>query len=165
MSQTQIKRIWVGGAVNINQQLGRDFPHTFFEIDTADKTIHEVVLTVYKKHNLDVISQRVGKGYHYFGGHADRQLWKEWYSDLKHFNPLYPPLTLRITKKFIDEVWERPVFHEAKEVVPNWSKAVMSFLNKSIGGTNNVNIHKAMNHAGLPKYFRCVVYPVEVNHE
>jgi hypothetical protein len=150
---------WVGGVVNVNV-VNINEPYTFFEIDTTDEKIRDAVLGIYKKYNLDVIEHRIGKGYHFFGGHVDRSIWREWYSELKPLNPKYPPLTLRVTKKFEGEIFERPVYHEAQNIVPHWSKAVMHFLNKTIRNENDNYIKEAMRVCGLHKYFKCVVYNI-----
>lgn len=151
---------FVGGVVNYNKELGKDFPFCFFEIDTIAENTHQFVLESYKKYNVDVISQRIGKGYHYFGGVLSREIWKDWYASIKELNIDYPPLTLRITRKFDDEVFEKPLYHEAQSVVPNWSKAVMHFLNKEKDFKNDSNIRKAIYACGIPKYFKETVYPI-----
>lgn len=153
---------FVGGIVRISPEKGRDFPYTFFELDTVDQTQHEFVLNQYKKFNIDVIYQRVGKGYHYFGNMVDIQIWREWYADLKPLNPDFPTITLRITRKTIKETWEKPVYIMATSEPLNWAKALMHFLSKEKIFENSTNIHTAMKHCGLPKYFKCVVYDVEV---
>lgn|SRR5574337_339175 len=155
-------KTYVAGVVNIDPKVSGSFPHTFFELDTTDINVRDKVLGIYKKYNLDVVEHRIGKGWHFFGNKVDRQIWIEWYSELKDLNPLYPPLTLRISKKFPTEVYERPIYHEAQEVVPNWSRSLMSFMNKVIRGENSTNLWSAINHVGLTKWFKCVVYPVEV---
>lgn len=160
MSQTV--KTFVAGVVNIDPRVSGNHPHCFFEIDTTDTKVRDYVLSVYKKYNLDVVEQRLGQGFHFLGNKTDRQIWIEWYSELKKINPKYPPLTLRISKKFDTEVYERPIYHEAQEVVPNWSRALMSFMNKVIKGTARDNLWAALNQAGCPKYFKCVVYNVEV---
>ncbi len=153
---------WVGGIVKISPEKGKEFPYTFFEIDTTDQKIHEFVLEQYKKFNLDVISHRIGKGYHYFGAMIDIDTWRKWYKDLKPLNPDFPTLTLRVTRKSGREVWERPVYVMARDKPENWARALMHFLNKEQNYQNSTDIHHAMNHCGLPKYFKCVVYDVEV---
>lgn len=161
-TETIPKTKWVAGVVNFSLHLGRDFPHAFFEIDTTDEASHKHVLDSYKRFNIDCVSQRIGNGYHYFGNAIDRQIWREWYLTVKELNYKYPPLTLRITKKFRDEVFERPAYHEAQQITPNWSRALMHFLNKEIRGENNTDLHKAMESVGLKKYFKTVVYKVEL---
>lgn len=159
---SQPVKTFVAGVVNIDPKVSGNHPHAFFEIDTTDTSVRDYVLSIYHKYNLDVVEHRIGKGWHFFGNKVDRQIWIEWYSELKKLNPSYPPLTLRISKKFAGEVFERPIYHEAQESVPNWSRALMSFMNKVIRDQNSDNLWVAVNNAGLPKYFKCVVYPVEV---
>ena len=151
---------FVGGVVNYSKELGKDFPFCFFEIDTTDESVHQTVLDTYAKYNVDVISHRIGKGYHYFGNVLSRELWKDWYAVLKPLNIAYPPLTLRITRKFDDEVFEKPIYHEAQNVVPNWSKSIMHFLNKEKEWKNSTDIRKAIYACGIPKYFKETVYPI-----
>jgi len=161
MSEQLFKK-WVAGVVNQEPRLGPNFPYTFFEIDTKEQKVHDYVLSVYKKYNLDVIEHVIGKGTHFFGSTTDRQIWREWYSELKSINEKYPPLTLRITKKFSNELFERPIYHEAQSKPLDWSRSLMHFLNKEIKGKNRSDLHFSMNDCGLPKYFKTVVYPVEV---
>lgn len=151
---------FVGGVVNIDPRIGGNHPYTFFEVDTRDKTIHEKVIEVYKKYNLDLVYHSIGKGAHFFGGNVDRQIWIEWYSELKSLNVEYPPLTLRITRKFDDEIFEKPVYYEAQSVITNWSKSLMHFLNKEKDFKNDTNIRKAIYACGLQKYFKETVYPI-----
>lgn len=153
---------WVAGIVNIAPDVGKDHPYAFFEIDTVDEKTHQFVLDRYKKYNLDCVSHRIGKGYHYFGGQVDLQIKNEWYSELRHLNVRYPPLTLRVTKKFKDEIYERPMYHEAQNVVPNWSKALMFFMNKVIRNQISTDLWAALDSVGMRRYFRCTVYKVEV---
>jgi hypothetical protein len=162
MSLTDIKTMnnFVGGVVNINIETN-NFPYAFFEIDTTEQSMHEKVLDTYKKFSIDVVSHRVGKGYHYFGNYIDRQIWTDWYAELKKFNPKYPPLTLRITKKYKEELFERPVYHEVMYKPLNWARSLMHFLNKEMKGENSTNIWSAMRDVGLPNYFKCVVYPLD----
>lgn len=152
---------FVAGVVNIDTRLGKDHPYSFFEIDTIDENIHQRVLENYMKFNLDVVSQRIGKGYHYFGNITDRQVWKEWYFGIRDINLKWPPLTLRITRKFYDEIFERPVYHEAQNRPPNWARALMHFLSKEHMRMNSTDLHKAMKSCSLPEYFKVVVYPLK----
>lgn len=161
MSQTTQEK-WVAGIVNISPHFGKDHPYTFFEIDTIEKCVYESVLENYKKFNLDVVSQRIGKGFHFFGANADRQVWKEWYFGIKDFNYKWPPLTLRITKKKEDEIFERPIYHEAQSKPLDWSRSLMHFMNKVIRNENSTDLHQAMSDCGLDKYYKCVVYKVEL---
>jgi len=151
---------FVGGIVNIDPRIGGNHPYTFFEVDTKDKEIHEKVISIYKKYNLDLVLHVIGKGAHFFGASVDRQIWIEWYSELKELNPLYPPLTLRLTRKYDDEIFEKPIYYEAQSVTPNWSKALMHFLNKEKDWKNDTNIRKAIYACGLQKYFKETVYPI-----
>lgn len=151
---------FVGGVVNIDPRVGGNHPHTFFELDTRDKTIHEKVIKIYEKYNLDLVYHIIGKGAHFFGGMLDRQIWIEWYSELKPLNVAFPPLTLRVTRKFDDEIFEKPIYYEAQEVLPNWSRALMHFLNKEKDWKNSTDIRKAIYACGIPKYFKETVYPI-----
>lgn len=161
MSQLAVR--WVAGIYREDPKLGKDFPHTFFETDAIDEKTNQFVLESYKRFNLDVVSQRIGKGFHYFGSSVDISIWREWYATLKEINFKWPPLTLRISKKFSDEIFERPVYHEAQSRPLDWSRALMHFLSKETKGQNDTNLHSAMQTCGLHKYFRCLVYKVELN--
>lgn len=161
-SNTIKSKRWVGGIVKISPQKGKEYPYTFFELDTTDPVQHEFVLNQYKKFGIDVISQRIGKGYHYFGNTINIENWRKWYKDLKPLNPDFPTLTLRVTRKSGKEVWDRPQYIQNNAKPENWARALMHFLNKEQNYHNSTDIHKAMNHCGLPKYFKCVVYDVEV---
>lgn len=157
----EIHKKFVAGVVNISPVLGKDHPYTFFEIDVIDEKTFNQVLVNYERFNIDVVSHRIGKGYHFFGGNTDRQIWKEWYSKIKHLNLKYPPLTLRITRKFDDEIFERPVYHEAQSKPLDWSRSLMYFLNKELRRENSTNLHESMNRCSLSKYFKVVVYPLD----
>lgn len=157
---------WVGGIVKISPEKGKDYPYTFFELDTTDPVLHNFVLNQYRLFCINVVFQRVGKGYHYFGDMTHIETWRKWYKDLKPLNPDFPTLTLRVTRKSGKEVWERPIYMESVHIAanpPNWARALMHFLNKEQSYTNSTDIHTAMKHCGLPKYFKCVVYDVEVS--
>lgn len=160
MSEIIHKKKWVGGIVDVNQQVSNQ-PYTWFELDTVDESVHQKALSVYSKWGIDLVEHRIGKGYHLFGNKVDRSIWAEWYAELKPLNPKYPPLTLRVTRKFEGEVFERPVYHEAQNITPNWSKALMHFLEKERKHLNSTDIVKAMRDCGLHKYWKCVIYPIE----
>lgn len=153
---------WVGGIVKISPELGKEYPYAFFELDTTDQVQHDFVLNQYRKFHISVVMQRVGKGYHYFGQPVHIDTWRQWYKDLKPLNPDFPTLTLRVTRKSGHETWERPEYIGMGTNPSDWSRALMHFLNKEQKFQNSTDIHSAMNHCGLPKYFKCVVYDVEV---
>lgn len=152
------------GVVNIGP-LGKDHPCAFFEIDTTDEKVRDYVISVYKKYNIDCVEHRVGKGWHFFGGMVERTIWVDWKNELQHLNPKYPPLTLRISKKPTDSTFERPVYHESKEVLPNWSRALMHYINKEIKGENHTDLWQSMYNCSLEKYWQLTVYPVFLNGE
>jgi len=150
------------GIVNIGP-LGKDFPYAFFEIDIIDQKIHDFVISVYQKYNLNCISHRVGKGWHFFGDTVERTIWVDWKNELQHLNPKYPPLTLRISKKPMDVTFERPVWYGDKNAIPNWAKATMHYLNKEIKGENHTDLWQSMYNCNLETYFKLTVYPVFIN--
>lgn len=158
MSQIQDRK-FVAGVVRFDPIRGPNFPYTFFEIDTRDESVKDFVISIYKKYNIDVISHKVGQGFHFFGGQVDLTIWRDWYAELKHLNEKYPPLTLRITKKFDTEIFEKPVYYEAKGL-ENWARSIMHFLNKEIKRQNSTNLWTSTNSCGLNKWFKVVVYPL-----
>lgn len=160
MSTIQQIDKWVCGVVNISPIVGKEYPYTFFEIDNTDTESYNLVVNTYLKYNIDMFEHRCGAGYHFFGSPLNRDIWKKWYSEIKHLNPKWPPLTLRISRKFPDEVFERPVYHQVNQPPPNWAKATMHFLNKEMKGQNSSNLHESMKDCGLEKYFKCVVYKI-----
>lgn len=164
--ETQTKKVWVGGVVNRDPKIPKGTPnadrYTFFEIDTPDLRTHEFVLKIYQNFGINVCSIRCGQGYHYFGDVVNIQTWREWYEVLKPLNEKYPPLTLRITKKRENEVWEKSIYHNFKSEMPNWAKAICHFLNKELRHENDTWIKTAMERCGLSKYWRCVTYQVEI---
>ena len=167
MSEQELtKKVWVAGVVNRDPTIPKGIEnadrYTFFEIDTPDIKTHEFVLQTYQKFGIDVCSIRCGQGYHYFGDKVSIIIWREWYAILKPLNDKYPPLTLRITKKRDNEIWEKSVYHQNKNPMPNWAKAVMHFLNKEYRHENDNYIKTSMQRCGLHKYWKCVTYQVEV---
>lgn len=165
MSQT-LKPKFVAGIVitdpNLSKEQARENPYSFWEIDTDNENVHSTVLEIYKKYNVDVVSQRIGKGWHYFGDKMFRDNWKILHDDLVRLsgNKEFPALTLRISKKYPGELFERPVYHQNKYPPASWARALMHYLNKEMKCENSTNLHQSMKDCGLPKFFICVVYPV-----
>lgn len=163
MSQ-ELKPKFVAGIVDVDSSLSkekaRDNPYAFWEIDTTDPIIHKLVIDTYTKYGIDFIEHRIGKGYHYFGDKISRETWRDWHKDINHTNEKFPALTLRISKKYQDEVFERPVYHKVKYDPSNWARALMFYLNKELRGENSTNLHKSMESCSLQKYFITVVYPL-----
>src|SRR5689334_2058579 len=91
--------VWVAGVVNVIPGLSKEEArlqrYAFFEIDTTDENVFNFVLESYKKHDINLISQRIGQGYHFFGDLMPIESWKEWYLEVRELNKQYPPLTLR----------------------------------------------------------------------
>lgn len=164
--ESQLRPKFVAGIVITDPQLSkeqaRENPYAFWEIDTLDDKVHELVLSTYAKHGIDVISQKLGKGWHYFGDKVTREQWKLLHEKLVNFsgNEKFPALTLRITKKFNNEYYEKPVYHQNKYPPANWAKALMYYMNKEIRGENSTNLHQSMKDVSLHKYFITVVYPI-----
>lgn len=172
MSQ-QLRNVFVGGIYNWNSAMAekelrknRDYPrHNWCDIDTADIKNLEGVLAVFKKYGISCISQRCGKGFHVFGDIVPFDLWLKIWDEIRPYaDPLWQPHTLRVTKKKLDEVWEKPLYHQNgnDNNIKPWMRSLMSFLCKTLRNKNSTNIWSAMHHVGLDKYFQCTVYPVEV---
>ena len=161
--------VWVAGVVNRDPEQPRGNPslprYTFFEIDTTDINIHNAVLFVYQKFNINVCSHRIGQGYHYFGDKVPMTIWREWYKLLEPFNKDFPPLTLRISKKKDSEVFDKPIWHNFNPQFtdrPNWAKAILYYLYKVVRDENPDNLKLSMAKCGLHKYWKCVTYKVEI---
>lgn len=163
MSQ-ELKPKFVAGIVDVDPSLdkekARDNPYAFWEIDTTDEAVRKLIIITYEKYKIDFIEHRIGKGYHYFGDKVSRETWRDWHQEIKHTNPKFPALTLRISKKYQDEVFERPAYYRVKYDPSNWARALMFYLSKEIRGENSTNLHKAMEACSLQKYFTTVVYPL-----
>lgn len=164
----QVSKIWVGGIYNWAssstkeiRRLGNYPRHNWCDIDIYENERLESVLEVFKKHQIDVVSQQLGKGWHVFGDIVAYETWKQVWLEIKPYaDPLWAPHTLRLTKKRTDEVYERPIYHKNKNDPPNWSRSLMHFLCKAIRDENSSNIWSAMHDTGLDKYFQCTVYSV-----
>lgn len=168
--QLETKKVWVCGIYNWQatttkeERQKHEYPrHNWCDIDTTNIDNFNNVLAVYKKYQVDCISQRCGKGWHFWGDIVDYPTWLKIWTEIKPFaDPKWPPLTLRMSKKRPDEIWERPVYHRHKNDPPKWAKSVMSFLCKALRNENSTNLWQAMHQVGLDKYFQCVVYSVEL---
>ena len=170
MSQNTSQKVWVGGIYNWSasstKEIRREggYPrHNWCDIDIDNIENYNAVLGVFKKYGIDVISQRVGRGWHFFGDLVDYDTWKLIWIEIKPYaDQHWPPHTIRITKKRQDEVWERPIYHKHKNDPQNWAKSLMSFLCKTLRNENSTNIWSAMHSVGLHKYLQCTVYGVEL---
>lgn len=169
MSET-IQKIWVGGIYNWEATSTKEvrvkgvYPrHNWCDIDILEQNRFDSVLKVFEKYQVDVISQRLGKGWHFMGDLVPFEQWLTIWKEIKPYaDPLWAPHTIRVTKKRPDEVFERPIYHKFKNDPQNWARALMSLLCKSIRNENSTNIKSAMHQVGLDKYFQCVVYPIEI---
>ena len=171
--EQEVKTILVVGVVNrdsikkgvsvIPESELNNGRYTFFEIDTADKETHEFVMQTYATYKINVIVHRLNHGYHYFGDRVPIQTWREWYELLKPLNKDYPPLTLRVTRKRDNELWCKPEYVQNNDQdKANWVKAVLYFLNRELRFENTSTLWNSVKRCGLEKYFKVVVYPVEV---
>jgi hypothetical protein len=147
---------------NMTREQNRETPYAFWEIDTTDEKAHQQVLDVYKKFEIDMCSQRVGKGFHYFGEKVPRAIWKEWHEELINLvgNKKFPALTLRITRKFAEEVFERPVYHQVRDPPQDHHRALMHFIVKEMKNQNSTYLERAAHDCGLDKYYKVVPYPL-----
>lgn len=167
------RNVFVGGIYNWPSSITKEerhknkkYPkHNWCDIDTTNPENLKGVLEVFKKYNISCISQICGKGSHIFGDLVPDDLWLKIWTEIRPFaDPLWQPHTLRVTKKRIDEIWERPVYHDnnnGNNIKP-WMRSLMSFLCKTLRNENSTNVWSAMHHVGLDRYFQCTVYPVEV---
>ena len=165
MSQ-MIKPKFVAGVVDVDPNLtmeqNRENHYAFWEIDTTDENTHNLVIETYTRFGIDFVSQRIGKGYHYFGEKIHYLKWKEWHNELIRLvgNKEFPALTIRITKKYPEEIFERPVYHQVNNPPSNNHRALMHFLNKEMKGKNQWNHLDAAHNCGLDKYYKVVPYPL-----
>lgn len=171
MSQTEIKKVWVSGIYNWPSHITKeerqkfDYPrYNWCDIDTTNIENFNRVLEVFQKYQVSCISQRCGKGWHFWGDMQEYPQWQIIWNEIRPFaDPKWAPHTLRISKKRTDEVWERPIFHaNGNNEIKKWMKSLMSFLCKALRNENSTNLYNAMHHTGLDKYFQCVVYQVEL---
>ena len=164
------QKIWVGGVYNWSnsstkeeRRKGGYARHNWCDIDTDNIENYNAVLEVFKKYGIDVISQRVGRGWHLFGDLVDYDLWRSIWAEIKPFaDPMWAPHTLRLTKKRQDEIFMMPLFHKNREEPKPWMRSLMSFLCKVTRYENSTNLYSAMHHVGLDKYFQVTVYLVEL---
>jgi hypothetical protein len=170
MTQETVKKVWIGGiyswpasSTKEERRKGGYARHNWCDIDTDNVENYNAVLAVFKKYQVDVISQRVGRGWHMFGDLVEYDLWKQIWIEIKPYaDPLWSPHTLRVTKKRKDELWSRPIYHKHKNDPQNWAKSIMAFLCKTLRDENSSNIWTAMHSVGLHKYFQVTVYGVEL---
>jgi len=166
----ETKKVFVGGIYNWNvlttkeMRVKGDHPrHNWADIDILDQNRYDSVIRVFETYNTNVISHRLGKGWHMMADMVPYELWLKIWTEIKPYcDPKWAPHTIRLTKKRDDEVFERPVYHRFSSDPQPWAKAVMSFICKAIRDENSDNIKKAMHHAGIDKYFQIAVYPVEI---
>ena len=166
----QISKVWVCGIYNWQagtskeeRMKGEYSRHNWCDIDVVSIENLDAVLQVFKKWQVDCISQRCGKGFHVFGDLVEYPLWQLIWDEIRPYaDQKWAPHTMRISKKRKNEVWERPIYHKNKNEPQNWAKALMSFLCKELRSENSTNLWNAMHQCGLDKYFHCVVYEVEL---
>ena len=157
---------WPASITKEERHKNKNYPrHNWVDIDTTDIENYVRVLEIYKKNRIDCIWQKCGKGGHFWGDLVDYETWLKIWIEVKPFaDPLWQPHTLRISKKRIDEVWERPIYYNnsnASNLKP-WMKSLMSFLSKSLRNENSTNLWNAMHQCGIQKYFQGTVYQVEL---
>lgn len=167
--QIQSKRIIVGGLYNWSASTSKEERiknpeyerHNWCDIDVLEQKRFDSVLEVYRKYQVNVVSQRLGRGWHFMGDLVPYELWRKiWFEIKPYADPRWAPHTIRVTKKREDEIFEKPIYHNHGSLPPNWAKALMSFLCKSVYAEDYSKIYSAMHHSGLHKYFQNIVYPV-----
>jgi len=171
MTQETKTTVFVGGIYNWPVTLtkeerfkNKNYPrYNWADIDTTDSKYYDSVIAVFKKYKISCVGQRCGKGFHVWGDLVPFELWMKIWNEIRPFaDPLWAPHTLRISKKRINEVWERPIFYDFGTGLKPWMKSLMSFLCKVLRNENSSNIYNAMHQVGLDKYFQVVCYPVEL---
>lgn len=164
------RKIWIAGIYNWpasttkEMRMNTDYArHNWCDIDVLEKERFNSVLAVFKKYEIDCVSQRLGKGWHFFGDLVPFDTWLKVWEEIKPYaDPRWAPHTMRVSKKGDDEVYEKPIYHKHKNDPPKWSRALMSFLCKTIRNENSENLWNAMHQTGLHKYFQCTVYLIEM---
>ena len=169
MSQ-QIRKVWVCGIYNWSAsttkevRMTQEYPRfNWCDIDTTNIDNYNAVLNVFKKYNTNCVSQRCGKGWHFFGDLVSYEIWQRIWDEIRPYaDPKWAPHTMRVSKKRIDEVWERPIYHKHKSDPPNWARSLMHFLCKALRNENSTDLWVAMRKVGLDKHFQVTVYPIEI---
>lgn len=165
MSQ-ELRLKFVAGVVDVDPRLSKEEnrlnPYAFWEIDTIDQETNKIVIQTYEKYGIDFVEHRIGKGWHYFGEKIPIEKWKYWHEEVVKLvgNKEFPALTIRITRKYHNEVFERPVYHQVNSPPRDHHRALMHFLNKEMKYENNWNLKKSMENTSLQKYYKVVVYPL-----
>lgn len=168
--QIQNKRVIVGGLYNWSASTTKEERiknpeyerHNWCDLDVLEQNRFDAVLEVYRKYQVNVVSQRLGRGWHFMGDLVPYELWRTIWLEIKPCaDPRWAPHTIRITKKKEDEIFERPVYHNHGSLPPNWAKALMSFLCKSVYSDDYSKLYSAIKHSGLHKYLAYVVYRIE----
>ena len=147
---------------NLSKEESKDNHYSFWEIDTIDQEANKLVIQTYEKYSINFVEHRTGKGWHYFGEKIHYTVWKEWHQELVKLvgNKEFPALTLRITRKFDSEVFERPIYHQVTSPPQDHHRALMHFLNKEMKRQNTWNLKKAVHATGLERYYKIVCYPL-----
>lgn len=171
MSQESIKKVWVLGLYNWPKNItkeqrikNKNYPrHNWVDIDVLEQNRYDSVLEIYKKYQVDCVSQRLGKGWHFFGDEVPFDLWLKIWLEIKPFaDPRWPPHCIRLSKKRENEIFERPIYHKHKNEPPRWSRALMSFLCKTIRNETSNDLRATAWQCGLDKYFQETLYLVEL---
>lgn len=155
---------WPSNVTKEQRIADKNYPrHNWCDIDTTDINYYNSVLEVFKKYKTSCLGMRCGKGYHVFGDLVDFELWMNIWDEIRPFaDPKWAPHTIRLSKKRIGEVWEKPIFYDYDGFgIKLWMKAVMYFLSRSVLSDYD-GLWKVMKNCGIHKYFQGTVYGIEL---
>jgi len=105
----------------------------FFEIDSHDIKLVNLILETYQKYELTVVYHKTQQGYHFISPTLlNLTMWKMIHKELIHINPTCPMITLRCQgnkylgeEKFFYKAGVKINCHQEKNV-----KSICLFLNK-----------------------------------
>lgn len=125
-----IKSIWRNWKT-LRPKFETDYRYPLWEIDTKEDYILQTVIRVYKLLDLPVIVQQSMKGYHFICiKPVTNEVWKEFVRQVRHTNPDWPPITIRIKpNKYIGEMIEynkmfviSSSYHKDTQELSKWLK-------------------------------------------
>lgn len=104
LESSKLKMIWRNWK-SIRPKFQSNYRYFFYEIDTKDQTVLEAVTKVYCDAGLPVYIHETLHGFHFISVKPiTKEQFKLAVSVVRHYNPKYPPITLRIVpNKHIDE--------------------------------------------------------------
>lgn len=104
LQANELKMIWRNWKT-LKPKFQSNYRYFFYEIDTKDQSVLEAVTKVYCEASLPVYIHETLHGFHFISVKPiTKEQFKLAVSVVRHFNPKYPPITLRlIPNKHIDE--------------------------------------------------------------